>query len=441
MRAAGVVGAVVGIWLSIACPARAAAPVVLHLRVEGVINPIKARYVRGALEQARATSADLVLISINTPGGLVSSMQEIIEAITSSPVPVAGLVEPRAAQATSAGAFILLATDVAGLLRDTRVGAAHPVGAGEPLKGAIEQKATNSLASLARSLAARRGRSEAAAEAMVRDSVSYTAEEAKEKQIIDVIVDDAPSFLTSIEGKRLDFPGRHVTLRTKGATWVEAPMSRANRVLDTLADPTIASILMSIGVLGILYELSAPGIGLGGIVGVTSLLLGLLAMSVLPLKAAGLLLVLAGFVAIAVESLSPMHGAIGAGGVAAIALGALVLIDETRYFGSPQRVDLRVFLPVLVLVGLGFIAIARVARAALGKPPQSGIEALRGLRGVAKEPFAGQGPPFAGSVLVDGARWQAVSDSAIGEGEAIEVVEVLKQPTRLRVKAASKGES
>lgn len=249
---------------SFALSVRAAGPIIFHATVEGVINPVKARYVKQALERARDQEAELVLLSINTPGGLVSSMQDIIDEITRSAVPVVGLVEPKTGQATSAGAFILLATDVAGMLPDARVGAAHPVGAGEPLKGAVEQKATNSLVSLAKSLAARRGRPENVAEGIVRESVSYTAQEAEKQKLVEMVVSSRADFLAALDGRHLDFKDRQATLSTKRASVVDFPLSWTNQLLDKIADPTIASILLTIGVLGILYELSAPGIGMWG---------------------------------------------------------------------------------------------------------------------------------------------------------------------------------
>lgn len=421
-------------WVWVALPVRAGGPVILHATVEGVINPVKARYIKQALERARDDKADILLLSINTPGGLVSSMQDIIDEITRSTVPVVGLVEPKTGQATSAGAFILLATDVAGMLPDARVGAAHPVGAGEPLKGAVEQKATNSLASLAKSLAARRGRPESVAEGIVRESVSYTAAEAEKQKLVEMVVSSRADFLTALDGRRLEFKDRQATLSTKRASIVEFPLSWTNQLLDKIADPTIASILLTIGVLGILYELSAPGIGMGGIVGATSLVLGLLAMSVLPIRLAGFLLIVAGFIAIAVEVKVQTHGLLALGGIGALVLGALVLVDEARYFGPPQELNLRLFLPVAAVLGIAFLGIATVAAKALRAPPVMGVEALVGTRGTAKTAFGRKDDSFVGMAFVDGARFDAVAESEVASGDALEVVEVLTRPVRLRVK-------
>jgi membrane-bound serine protease (ClpP class) len=436
-----VIATLIAVGVLGAASSQALTPRVLHIELEGVVNPIKARYIARALRDVESKATSLVLLTINTPGGLVSSMQDIVQAITSCKVPVVGLVTPSAAQATSAGALVLLATDVAAMLPDTRVGAAHPVGAGEPLEGAIEEKATNSLASLAKSLAARRGRSEQAAEAMVRESVSYTADEAREKKVIELVASDARALLDQLHGRRLDFADRHTVLATRGATITDVPLSSAERILDALADPTLASILLSIGVLGILYELAAPGIGLGGIAGVISLVLGLLAMSVLPVRISGILLLVAGLIAIALEVKTPAHGMLGFGGLLAIVVGALVLVDETRYFGALQQIRWRLFVPVVALCAVAVLALAKVAAQAQRPPPRTGLEALPGTRGHVDAPIVRSGATHAGSVRVDGVRWQAVSEAEIAEHETIEVEAVLTQPTRLKVKRVPDGDS
>ncbi len=414
--------------------ARDSQPLIVRVELRGIVNPVKVRHIKQALERAKTERATLVLLSIDTPGGLVSSMQEIVSDITNSTVPVVGLVEPRTAQATSAGALILLATDVAAMLPDTRVGAAHPVGAGAPLEGAMEEKATNTLAALAKSLAARRKRPEDLAVGMVRESTSHTAQEAKEKGLVELIANDEADLLKQLEGRTLEFAGKPLTLHTHAASRIEVELSWTNELLDTIANPTLASILLSVGVLGITYELAAPGIGLGGIVGVVSLCFGLLGMSVLPLQLAGFLLLAAGLVAIALELALPSHGLLGLGGVLALAAAGLVLIDEGSYFGGVQRIDLTLFMPVVVALAVGLIGLATLTRKALRAPQQLGPEAMRGKSGTAKSRFTRKEADYTGSVFVDGALWQATAEGEIVEGDAIEVVDVLTQPMRLSVR-------
>jgi membrane-bound serine protease (ClpP class) len=417
--------------------ARASCTVAVHIHVEGVINPIKARYVHQAIESARAKNAAFVLMSINTPGGLVSSMEEIVGDMTNSPVPVIGFVEPPTAQATSAGAFLLLATDVAAMAPGTRVGAAHPVGEGQNLEGDIKEKATNSLVALAKSLATRHGRPESYAESIVRKSESYTADEAKKAGAVEIIAPSLDALLETLDGYKIESGDRKVTLATKGVEVVEFPMSWSNRLLDVISNPTLASIFLSLGVLGILYELSSPGVGLAGIVGTICLVLALVALSTLPLKLGAFALLLAGFVAIAVEVKSPSHGALALGGVVALILGALVLVDEAGYFGGTQKLNFRIYVPFIVILSGSFLLFAGIAARALRAPAQSGMERMTGSHGVARSHIGPEG----GMVFVDGSRWQALSDAVIEPGQEIVVEEVMSNPTRLKVKASRKGTS
>jgi membrane-bound serine protease (ClpP class) len=414
----------------------AAAPVVVRIRVEGVITPIKARYVHQALELARERNAAFLLMSIDTPGGLVSSMQSMVSDITNSPIPVVGFVEPPTAQAMSAGAFLLLATDVAAMAPGTQVGAAHPVGADKNLEGAMAEKATNSLVSLAKSLATRHGRPESYAESIVRQSTSFTAEEAKNAGAVEFIVPNQAALFDALEGYAINAPDRKVVLSARGATVIERPMSWSNQLLDIIANPTLASILLSLGMLGILYELSSPGIGLAGIIGTICLVLALVAFSTLPLKLGGFVLLLAGFVAIAVEVKSPTHGALALGGVVSLVLGALVLIDEAGYFGGVQKLEFRIFAPFIVTMTGAFLLFARIAAKAQSAPIQMGIHALMGAQGFAKSTISREG----GMVFIAGARWQAISESVIEEGRQVVVDEVLSHPMRLRVRAIEKGD-
>jgi membrane-bound serine protease (ClpP class) len=416
-------------------------PTVVELHIEGTINPVKARYVQRGIARAHELGATMLLVSLDTPGGLVSSMEQIVSELTNSGLPVIGLVEPSTAQATSAGAFILLASDLAAMQPDTRVGAAHPVGVGEKLDDTMAIKATNSLVSLAKSLAARRGRSESAAESMVRDSTSFTAREAVEKQVVEWEVASRAELLTRLDGHELQLGDRHITLRTQGAKHVPVQMSVTDGLLDRLADPTVASLLVSIGVLGILYELGAPGIGLGGIVGVMSLLLGLSGMSVLPINLAGVLLFVAGGIALAIELHVPTHGLLGSGGIVAMTCGGLLLFDESRYFGALPQVDWHVQLPVMLLLGALLLLLAAQAARALEQKPITGKDALVGAAGDVSSAFAPDGAEFEGTVRVAGTYWRARSSTPLTTGEAIEVLAVSTQPLLLNVQRSRKGRS
>jgi membrane-bound serine protease (ClpP class) len=361
-------------------------------------------------------------------------MQEIVVALSNSRVPVVTFVEPRSAQATSAGAFVLLAGDLAAMAPGTRVGAAHPVGQGKPLEGVLDQKATSTLAALIKSLAERRGRPAGLAEAMVRESTSYTAEDAREKKLIELLLPDRAQLLTALDGRELRAPHQ---LATRGLTRNEVKLTRIERLLDQLAEPTLASLLLSLGVLSILYELSTPGIGVGGVLGAISLVLGLLGGSVLELEATALALFAIGFAGIALEVKLPAHGILAAAGLASLVLGAMLLVDPSQYFGGVRPVKLALVLPVLLASAFAVFALARATRRALRAPPTTGLESLVGKRGSARSAFGRAAPTAPGLVFVNGARWRAeTDDEAIVEGDSIEVIAILEKPTRLKVRRA-----
>jgi membrane-bound serine protease (ClpP class) len=428
----------VACWLVLlSAPARSASSrsVYVEAHIEGVINPIKVRHLLRSIERAKRERAEFLLLVIDTPGGLVSSMQEMVGAITNSPIPVVGFVAPQSAQATSAGAFILLATDVAAMAPGTRVGAAHPVADGKPLEGAMNDKATNSLASLIKSLAHRRGRAQKAAESMVRESKSFTAEEAHREKLVDLLVLNRTDLLHRLDGRRIG-PGER--LSTQHLVRVPIEVSGVDRALDRFADPTLTSILLSLGTLAIIYELSTPGIGAGGAIGAVLLVLGLLGSSVLPIDLSALALFLIGMVAIALEVKLPTHGVLGGAGVVALVLGGMLLVDSSEYFGGVMRINPMVVVPTVVAAGLALLVLGRAARRALSAPPETGREALIGKRGLARSSFGSAGPETEGQVFVDGARWLAHTDEAqIVAGEPVEVTAIESQPTRLRVRRAT----
>jgi membrane-bound serine protease (ClpP class) len=430
--------AIVLLCFTLARTARAEQEAYVEIRLDGIVNPLKVRHLTRALSRADSERASFVLLTIDTPGGLVSSLQEITVALTNAKVPVVGFVEPESAEATSAGAFILLATDVAAMAPSTRVGAAHPVAEGKPLEGVMDEKATNSLASHARSLAERRGRPPAVAESMVRESKSFTEKEARAAGLVEILAMNRAELLKALDGRALNFRGRNFVFRTRGIERIEVAMSRLDRLLDVIANPTIASLLLTLGVLGLLYELSSPGIGLGGVAGAICLVVGLLGVSVLPIELGGLVLIVVGLLAIGLEMKVPSHGLLAAGGILSLVLGAMFLVNTDDYFGAAPRVNVGIFAPLVGTAVVGLVLLARVTRRALRAPFASGESALVGKSGVAKSAFVAEGALLAGGVFVDGARWQGVSNEAIDEGDAVEVVEVLRSPMRLRVKRASK---
>jgi membrane-bound serine protease (ClpP class) len=418
--------------IAIVSLAQAEARSFVTVRLEGVINPVKVRLVQRAVEQATQRRAALLLVSIDTPGGLVTSMQEIVSALTNAGLPVVAFVSPRSAEATSAGAFILLAGDVAAMAPGTRLGAAHPVAAGKPLEGPLDDKATNSLSSLIRSLAERRGRPLALAEDMVRKSVSFTAEQALEQRLIELSASSEGELLQKLDGRELQ-PGQ--VLRTRGLERHAVTLSAFERLLDVLAEPTLTSLLLSLGVLGLLYELATPGIGAGGAIGALLLVLGLMGSAILPVELSAVTLLVIGFAAIALEIKLPTHGVLGGAGVIAVVLGGLLVVDPADYFGGVQGVNPLVFVPIVVAAAAFLTLLVRTAKRALHAPPLTGIEALIDRQGEARSSFGRESAEQRGLVFVDGARWPAeTEDAEIRGGEQVRVVAVLHKPTRLVVR-------
>jgi membrane-bound serine protease (ClpP class) len=268
---------------------------------------------------------------------------------------------------------------------------------------------------------------------MVRTSKNFTDTEARAAGLVEILAVNRAHLLTQLHGRSVEIHGRTRTFDTRGVSVIELPMTRTERLLDWLADPTLASLLLSLGTLAILYELSSPGVGVGGIVGTTALLLGLLAMSVLPLEIGGMVLIGVGLAAIAVEVKVPTHGLLAGGGIVALVLGGLLLVDPNEYFGGVQRVALGVVAPVLAGAVLFLVLLGRVTRAALSAAPITGVDTLVGLRGTAKTAFAPDQAGFSGSLWVDGSRWQGVASTPILAGDAVVVRAVRRGPMRLEV--------
>ena len=417
---------------SLVWSASAFAGVFVHVRVAGVISPITARHVDRAVDRAERERAEFLLVTIDTPGGLVVSMQEIVAKLSNSRVPVVAFTEPRSAQATSAGAFVLLAADVAAMAPGTRVGSAHPVAEGKALDDVLDKKATNSLSALIQSLAERRGRPVDLARSMVTESVSFTAEEAHQKKLIELLVANQAELLRALEGREIR-PGKR--LSTRGLTRLEQPVTLVDRVLERVADPSVTSLLLSLGTMAIIYELATAGVGAGGAIGAVLLVLGLLGSSVLPIELSAVALFVIGVLSLALEIKLPTHGVLGGAGLVGMVLAAALMVDSDAYFGGARVVNPWLFGPVVVVAGLLMVLLGRVTRRALSEPFQTGSEALVGRSGTARESFGKALSSEAGQVMVDGVRWQAETlEPEIHAGDAIEVVRVSQRPMRLLVR-------
>lgn len=390
---------------------------VMRARVKAAIHPVSAELIVDAIREADAARAAALVIELDTPGGLMTSTREISSAILGAQTPVVVYVSPAGAQAASAGFFILMSADVAAMAPGTNTGAAHPVGAGgEDIGGTMAKKVEEDSAANIRALARRNGRNVELAQAAVIDSRSYTAEEALEGKLIDLIAPGFDKLLVALEGRTVKRGEDLVTLHTRGAQVQEVEMSVLRRALSVIADPNIAMILLTLGGLGLYFELMNPGAILPGVVGGICLILAFFALSVLPVSYAGLALLLLALLLFIAEIKIVSHGVLAIGGTVSLILGALMLFKTPE---PAMRVSIQVIasLALFSLATVGFLMY--MALRARQLPVRTGMEGLVHEIGTARSPIAPRG-----KVFVHGEIWDAVSDEPVPAGEPVEVVAV-----------------
>ncbi len=411
-RAALVLCALV-LWTS---AVRAETTVVLAT-YEGVVNPVAAEYVHDAIAFAQTQSASALVVRLDTPGGLDTSMRVIIKDFTGSPVPIIVYVAPSGGRAASAGVFITMAAHIAAMAPGTNIGAAHPVamGGGEMDK-TMKEKVENDSVAYIKSIAEQRGRNAAWAEDAVRKSVSVTEKEAVKLKIVDLIADDVPTLLRELDGRPVNLGSGTVVLRTKDAAVVEFPMGWRLEMLKALSDPNIAYLLMTIGTIGLLAELYNPGAILPGIVGAISLILAFYSFQSLPVNYAGVLLILLGIVFFILEATVTSFGLLAIGGVISMILGSLMLVKAEAPF---LQISWSVILPVVAMAAFFTLFIVGMGLRALKPRPLTGREGMVGLIGVAKTALAPRG-----QLSVHGELWEAVSEQPLQPGDQAEVTRV-----------------
>ncbi len=391
---------------------------VTHIRVDSAIHPVAAELIADSLEQADEMRAAALVIELNTPGGLLESTREISKAMLGARTPVVVYVGPSGARAASAGFFLLMSADVAAMAPGTNTGAAHPVGGqGEDIEGDMGEKVEQDAAASIRSLARQHGRNVEAAEAAVKESKSYTAEEALELGLIDLVAADLLELLEAIDGYEIEKAGEEkVVLETAGANVVERKMHAFQRFLAVVTHPHIAGLLMFFGVLGLYMELSNPGAIFPGVVGAICLILGFYALSILPINYAGVALVLLALVLFIVETQVPSFGLLTTGGAIALILGSVMLFkDMDPSFSIDLRLIVGLALAIILVIAVLTTKTLEVRRGRV----TTGREGLVSERGIVRAELAPRG-----IVFVHGELWSAECASPLPAGTAVEVVSV-----------------
>ena len=393
-------------------PAFAAGSEVVIIRVSDAISPATADFVHQGIKSAEKEQAALVVIELDTPGGLADSMRTIVQDILGSSVPVAVYVSPSGARAASAGVMITMAADIAAMAPGTNIGAAHPVGAGgQEIDGKMSEKVVNDMVAHAKSVAERRGRNAQWVERAIRESISATETEALNERVIDLVAADIDDLLRRINGREVTGKGR-LELDAPRKTYVEETLR--TRVLKTISNPNIAYILLMIGLAGLYFEFSHPGAIFPGVVGGICLVLAFFAMQTLPINYAGILLIALAIIFFIMEMKIASYGLLSVAGMVSLLLGSLMLFSGE---GPESRVSWTVFVPTLLVVGGFFVAIAFLVMRAQVARPASGASGMVGKIALVKTPLTPRG-----KVAVHGELWNAVASVPVDAGASVRIV-------------------
>lgn len=388
---------------------------VVRARVEGPIHPITEEFIGRAIDSAALAKDQAIVFEMRTPGGLEDSMRAIVEKMLKSPVPVIVYVSPSGSRAASAGFVILEAADIAAMAPGTNTGAAHPVLLGEKMDDVMKTKLENDSAAFMRSIAAKRGRNVAVAESAVRESKSFTEQEALQQKLIDVIAPDFPSLMRSLEGRTIHrFDGTTMILHVVGKPVRSYDMTLKERILAWIMDPNVAFILFALGGLALWAEFNHPGAVIPGVVGLVSILLAVFAMNLLPVRFAAVALLLGAFILFGLEAKFATHGVLGIGGIICMVFGALFLVDSPI---PEMRVHLLTALAVSIPVGVISIFLMTLVLRTRHVRVTTGSEGMIGEIGVGRPD---------GKVFVHGELWNAIGNVEPGKRVRVRGVDGLR---------------
>jgi len=412
--------------------ASSADPLVITGTIDGAIGPATRDFIHRVIETANERDASCAVLFIDTPGGLSVSMRDIIQDILASDVPIVLYVAPSGARAASAGALIALAAHVAAMAPGTNIGAAHPVsiGSGGEKDETMDKKVTNDAAAYARSLATQRGRNVEWAEKVVRESISSTAQEAVDENVVDFVAEDLDELLEKVHGMEVEVNGDLRTINTNGAAVEHVLPTWREKFLARISDPNVAYLLMLLGVFGIIFELQNPGAIFPGVIGAISILLAAFALQLLPINYVGLALIALSIVLFLMETQIASAGLLTAGGAVSMFIGSVMLIDSPLPF---MKISLKVIIPSVIFTAAFFMFAVGLGLRAQRKKVHTGTRGLTGETGVAKTDIFDTG-----SVFVHGEYWNARSNEKIEEGSMVEVVEV--NGLKLKVEATTRKE-
>jgi len=391
---------------------------IFYAKWEDVVSPIMLEYVKRNIAKAEKENGTLFILELNTPGGLETSMRQIIQEFQKTPLPVVVYVYPPGGRAASAGAIITASADIAAMAPGTNIGAAHPVQvSGEKMEEAVKEKALQDMLAFVRSIAKEKGRNAEVLEKMVKESISLTPDEALKEGVIDLIAVDRADLLKKLNGRKVKKHGREIVITTSGVPVVDLQESIRESFLKIITNPTVAYMLLLIGFYGIFFELYNPGAIIPGAVGVVSLLLGLYGLGIIGINWLGLLLILAGLLLLLLELITPTFGGLAIAGMVALAIGSLVLISPDSPYGD---IPLSVIATMVFATAFFFLVAGRLGLKAQKRKKMTGYEELIGEEGEAIMDFKNG----KGKVLIKGEIWNSISKDDIKKGDRVLVEEV-----------------